>query len=404
MTENERGADSAALKDVAPTSKNNNVGSATRQVIDLDADHVGPKDTGLFRARNQGKNDVGENSSPTFDIPPELTENFILQVSDDEGGTDLNNTMSTPNLKLANLYGDSGATRSSNRRHHALDGEMVGLSKNLFSSPAKSNKKPPRPNVGQTTKSTERSSPTTTGKGKAIMTGSSQNKPTHKQKSVTVPRVMKPMSKPPVDINLTLTEAKMFAFIFGEDLEPCEPIVFVVYAMKVALTQKYYSCIKTWHLPPSFAEDLKYGKTITEMLDLYKNTWMNLTPDLKFIYVPIQQYGHWYLMVVSIPDRTVYHVDSYLPDHDIQDKQVVIRNVRENMHSMMTSDVWGDSGVYTPYDLGAWPIDIARGYLTWALKEMNVRIKTALMMAMDPFNQKKIEIEEAAGRRWEQFA
>ncbi|KAK7260134.1 hypothetical protein RIF29_25929 [Crotalaria pallida] len=266
----------------APSSEHNNVGADARQVIDLDAEHIGSQAHEVFRAHTQGKSDFPGNSSPTFDFPPSLTANFILQVSDDKGGSDLNNIMSTPNLKLGNLYGESGAPRSSKLEAPRSRQDQVG-------------------------------------------------------------------DKPPSQLKGLLQEL----------------VVFTVYAMKVALTQKYYSSIKTWHLPPSFIEDLKCGKSITEMLDLYKNTWMNLTPDLKFIYVPIQEYSHWYLMVVSIPDRTVYLVDSHLPDHYIQDRRTVILNV---------------------------------------LKEMSVRIKTVLMMAMDPFNQLKIEIEQDAERRWEQFA
>ncbi|KAK7268236.1 hypothetical protein RIF29_20931 [Crotalaria pallida] len=138
-------------------------------------------------------------------------------------------------------------------------------------------------------------------------------------------------------------------------------MVFTAYAIKVALAQRYYASIKTWHLPPEFGEDLKYGKSIPDMIDTYKNTWMTYSPELKFIYVPLMEYNHWYLMVVSMSDRTVYHVDSYLQDHDIEDRRAVIRNVCEALYKIMTSDAYGDSAVYTPFDLEQWPIDIARG-------------------------------------------
>ncbi|KAK7243793.1 hypothetical protein RIF29_38605 [Crotalaria pallida] len=74
--------------------------------------------------------------------------------------------------------------------------------------------------------------------------------------------------------------------------------VFTVYAMRVTLTQKYYSCVTTWHLPPSFA-----------------------------IYVPLREGKHWFLMVISLLDRTVYHVDSYLHDQEMEGRRLLIRDV-----------------------------------------------------------------------------
>ncbi|KAK7243427.1 hypothetical protein RIF29_38223 [Crotalaria pallida] len=236
--------------------------------------------------------------------------------------------------------------------------------------------KPPRFGGGQSNCTQFQSTPNAS-KGKAVNIGSLQNRNTPKQKSVSIPRVMKPMFKPPTDINFTLSKAMMFAFIFGEDMELCEPLVFTAYAMKVALTQKY-----SIHAS-------KLGTCLCHSV---------------YIYVPFIEDDHWYLMVVSIRDSTVYHCEA--------------------LYNMMTSDAFGESDFHTPFDLDIWPIDIARGVLKMGtspnkygeymyykqvlnclwLKEMIVRIITALMMAMDdPFNQQKIKIEQEAAKRWEKF-
>ncbi|KAK7287167.1 hypothetical protein RIF29_00261 [Crotalaria pallida] len=376
-------------KDVVDGEKAS-VGDEARNVINNDPIH---NDSDL--------NVMGGHSSPGIDFPPELTANFILQVSDEEGGSGHMNTMSTPNLKLGKLYGDSGAPRSSKRRQNAMPDELGSMGKRLFPSPTSNRQtpmqRPPRSGGGQSSKSSQIQSPAFASKSNSVSNVSSQAKQNTRQRSVSIPRVMKTMFKAPGDINFNLSEAMMFAFIFGDDMDLCEPLVtmgdlrlwrldflnfvpgkeikvtisskysnvsvqiFTVYAMKVALTQKYYSFVTTWHLPPSFAVDLKLGKNTSEMLEIYKDTSMHLSNDLRFIYVPIMEDDHWYLTVISMRDSTAYHADSYLRDCDIPARRLVIRGVCEALYKMMSSDEFGSSAVYCPFDLDAWPIDIARG-------------------------------------------
>ncbi|KAK7259981.1 hypothetical protein RIF29_25640 [Crotalaria pallida] len=341
----------SAVGDVVDGEKAS-VGDEARNVINNDPIH---NDSDL--------NVMGGHSSPGIDFPPELTANFILQVSDEEGGSGHMNTMSTPNLKLGKLYGDSGAPRSSKRRQNAMPDELGSMGKRLFPSPTSNRQtpmqRPPRSGGGQSSKSSQIQSPAFVSKSNSVSNVSSQAKQNTRQRSVSIPRVMKTMFKAPGDINFNLSEAMMFAFIFGDDMDLCEPLVtmgdlrlwrldflnfvpgkeikvtisskysnvsvqiFTVYAMKVALTQKYYSFVTTWHLAPSFAVDLKLGKNTSEMLEIYKDTWMHLSNDLRFIYVPIMEDDHWYLTVISMRDSTAYHCEA--------------------LYKMMSSDEFGSS-------------------------------------------------------------
>ena len=45
------------------------------------------------------------------------------------------------------------------------------------------------------------------------------------------------------------------------------------------------------------------------------------------IYVPIKENDHWYLMVMSIPDKILYHLDSQCKVEDDEPRKHHIRNI-----------------------------------------------------------------------------
>ncbi|XLU78010.1 hypothetical protein S245_001431, partial [Arachis hypogaea] len=55
--------------------------------------------------------------------------------------------------------------------------------------------------------------------------------------------------------------------------------------------------------------------------------YMSPTRDLQFIYVPIKENDHWYLMVMSIPDKILYHLDSHCKVEDGEPRKHHIRNI-----------------------------------------------------------------------------
>ncbi|KAK7266571.1 hypothetical protein RIF29_19220 [Crotalaria pallida] len=349
-------------------------------------------------------------SPPTLDFPPEMYANCILQVSD-EDGSDRTNTFSTPNLKLSNLHWDSsGAPRTSKRRRFATNDVVIDLGRNIFPSPTSKQQTPSSQTksrvVGEMpTNSTQNPSSKSASKGKGVATASTLIKQNVRPKSVTIPRALKTLFKPPADIHFTLTEAMLFAFIFGVDMDLCEPLV----AM---------GDLKLWRLDfLSFAP----GKEITEKARIH------------CLCIEGNTHPEVLLMCYNLASSSfirLYHVDSYLRDQDMDSRRFLIRDVMLSLSDMITSDAFGDSTENAPRDLEEWPIEIARGVpnmgtslnssvwvLQWmlmedafvpnlpgVLKEMSVRIKTAIMMVMDPFNKEKIDIEKDALTHWEKFA
>ncbi|MED6131356.1 hypothetical protein PIB30_009001 [Stylosanthes scabra] len=70
--------------------------------------------------------------------------------------------------------------------------------------------------------------------------------------------------------------------------------------------------ITTWTLPPQFGIDALNSDLLRqEVFEKYKSCWMPKTYALKYIYVPlIDDYFHWFLMVISIEEGKDYVLDS----------------------------------------------------------------------------------------------
>ncbi|CAJ2652777.1 unnamed protein product [Trifolium pratense] len=73
------------------------------------------------------------------------------------------------------------------------------------------------------------------------------------------------------------------------------------------LTKLYGHCLQ-----------LLEGTNIEVLAKKYVADWMIPYTTLKYIYVPIKDiFEHWYLMVISIKDHIVYHLDSCLQSENI---------------------------------------------------------------------------------------
>ncbi|KAK7281625.1 hypothetical protein RIF29_09776 [Crotalaria pallida] len=184
--------------------------------------------------------------------------------------------------------------------------------------------------------------------------------------------------KPPPEIVLNSGEAQLFAYVFDTQLE--------------------------FSLPPEFSEDVMKDKTLEEMESRCISIWMKLSEFLKYIYIPIEVSGHWFLMVVSLVHRCVFHLDTFVPvDEAVERRQLIIK-VLNMLSQIMNSKMFGDDAVHTPPDLAAWSVVVAQGIpnmgnsynssawvLDWVqmedgcvpnplgvLNDMQVRVKTAL--------------------------
>ncbi|XLT65529.1 hypothetical protein HN873_021968 [Arachis hypogaea] len=78
--------------------------------------------------------------------------------------------------------------------------------------------------------------------------------------------------------------------------------------------------------------------SLDKMIATYIYRFMTVTPDLKFIYVPIKEEGdHWYLMVISLLDGKLYQFDSNLNDDQVEPRQEIMKSLALKLSDMVTS-------------------------------------------------------------------
>ncbi|KAJ1426955.1 Ulp1 protease family, C-terminal catalytic domain [Sesbania bispinosa] len=178
-----------------------------------------------------------------------------------------------------------------------------------------------------------------------------------KGKGLAVPKCIKTKFKPSMDMKLTDFEAKLSAYVFYHDNNPNEVI-------------------------------FKCRDVIGTMKD-----FDTLCPDRTIeteIYVPIQEAGgHWYLAVISVSQKMVYHLDSYLDENCVNTRRFHIEKVCEYMSRMIGSDVYppnfGNAFIdLDKYNSAVWIIDWMKmeesfqPNLFGAINEKLVKMKVAM--------------------------
>ncbi|KAJ1388205.1 Papain-like cysteine peptidase superfamily [Sesbania bispinosa] len=124
------------------------------------------------------------------------------------------------------------------------------------------------------------------------------------------------------------TRASLVEFeSLSPDKVPWRKIVMLI-AAKITWMEESEKCPSVWCLPPSFHDDVRMGLTTEDLIDKYMKDWMPIYNDLKYIYVPIEDIaGQWYLMLVSIQDKVIYHLDPYIEQALEHSRRETIRNV-----------------------------------------------------------------------------
>ncbi|KAJ1390845.1 Ulp1 protease family, C-terminal catalytic domain [Sesbania bispinosa] len=203
----------------------------------------------------------------------------------------------------------------------------------------------------------------------------------------TMPKFIKTKFAPTVEMNLNSNEVKLCAYIFHPENDVSEILfkiddivatrkdfdcmappnkvqeeVIKLLAMKSTWWQKK-STIKTiWSLPPSFSKHVNEGSTIEDLLTNYATLWMPPYPKLKHIYVPIQEEtGHWYLAVISLAEKVIYHMDPNVSPKDLEDRQRTIRVLVEVLSQMMVSSCYPPNFYPSMEDLLMWEVSEPQG-------------------------------------------
>ncbi|KAJ1400732.1 Ulp1 protease family, C-terminal catalytic domain [Sesbania bispinosa] len=246
------------------------------------------------------------------------------------------------------------------------------------------------------------------------------------------------------EMSLTTDEMQVATYIFGVDVDfsevvfkigvtratikdfecfcPRKPIEidFVDHmARRITWRQIHINVQTVWALPPSFAvkfftyhyEDVLGGLSKENIARLYVLEWMNSFTCLKYIYVPIKEdNGHVYLMVVSLEEQTIYHLDSSPDGAHMKDRRNNIKKLFSisYVNNPENIDMWDVKGITPPIE-GSHGNDSALWVLQWMamdfafqpnvhglMKENLVRIKTTMTLLLGSHNELRKNLEARA--------
>ncbi|XLS51862.1 hypothetical protein HN51_012539 [Arachis hypogaea] len=182
-----------------------------------------------------------------------------------------------------------------------------------------------------------------------------------------VTRGMKCKFKPNPKMGLKSEEIQAAAFIFSAELDPGEELlkigdvtatrkdfeslcptqqisekILYLTALKCVHNQTLLTWKNVWQLPPTFADTILDGNNLDEILVPMVKQFMQPTKDLQFIYIPMRENEHRYLMVISIHDSIIWQLDSYLEDDDIQRRRTKMTTVAATVEHILKSDIYNE--------------------------------------------------------------
>ncbi|AES95273.1 putative Ulp1 protease family catalytic domain-containing protein [Medicago truncatula] len=322
---------------------------------------------------------------------------------------------------------------------------LTGITKKLFQSPSHRSKIP-------VTNPYLQPRPSPVGRGKTRVNEVRPFIP--RVMNLTLPRGIKWRFKPTPEMHLSPLEVQVCAYVFHPDQDADEPlmtthnmvatradieclcpgkpikdVVLSYVAGKTCWVQKNLSHNAVWVMPPTFHEDVFNGATLYELMDNYTRHWMVSFQTLKYIYIPVKNIliNHWYLMVVSLKDETVYQLDSYLRAEDIESRRATIKTLAEVMSQMVNSSYFATVFMGCKLDFQNWDIKEARGIpncgrsnnsLVWLLEwlemehsfnhnvhgtinENAVRMRTCMSILLGLHNELRSHLEVKSMTFWE---
>ncbi|KAJ1375517.1 Ulp1 protease family, C-terminal catalytic domain [Sesbania bispinosa] len=154
-------------------------------------------------------------------------------------------------------------------------------------------------------------------------------------------------------------------------------------ALQFTLDQRGTKCQNFWMLPPSFAVDALCDKPVEHMLETYASVWMPPYAGLKYIYVPMQEVtSQWFLVVISINDSMIYHLDSFLDERTVIARSLRIKRMTKVLGKCLDSNYYPSKYFKHLSPLGDWEIKVPEPMLdepygensaVWVIEWMHMR-------------------------------
>ncbi|KAJ1443880.1 Ulp1 protease family, C-terminal catalytic domain [Sesbania bispinosa] len=243
--------------------------------------------------------------------------------------------------------------------------------------------------------------------------------------------------KPLTAMQLTAREERLSLYVFQVNGDPSE-VLFKLGDSTLTRDEMSWFCHPNeirekenghsfWILPPEFVNDV-YKWNAETILEKYAKDWMPPLLGLKYIYVPVQECtSQWWLMVISINERVVYHLDSFLEDRSQHARKLTIDKMCMVLSQCIASsdyyptkdfkhinmDKWEikvfDKNPYEPYgeNSAVWIIEwmhMMDAFPTNFVSQINeqvVRMRICLGLLCGHHNELWPEIQEKADYFWD---
>ncbi|KAJ1406489.1 Ulp1 protease family, C-terminal catalytic domain [Sesbania bispinosa] len=238
---------------------------------------------------------------------------------------------------------------------------------------------------------------------------------TYVLKGSILPKSLPTKFSPTTDMGLTPEEAQLSLYIFymnGDQNEllmksehtmayrrdfeclcPGNKIsneIITLMARKCTWMQQHVTLQTTWSLPPKFAHDICEGATVGDHVSDYVFEWMHSFKDLKHIYIPIEDIqNHWYLMVISVDQHIIYHLDSHLNEADVDRRHATMRTIGDFISKIVATNYYPPSFGDVYMNLSDWEIMEALGMLN-----TGQRMRLALEFITGDHNEIKTKLQE----------
>ncbi|GAU39981.1 hypothetical protein TSUD_211020 [Trifolium subterraneum] len=145
----------------------------------------------------------------------------------------------------------------------------------------------------------------------------------------TLPKYLKCKFEPVKPMDLRPEEAVLCLYMFSDYVDDCQqsPTVIKVGDYCWGLRSDFQCMIPEGYVGDRTQIDMKTSEDVLEKM--FGSQFMPPFQHLKYIYVPIEDHElfHWYLMVINIPLRKIYHLDTNMVDSTIKKKHDKIRAV-----------------------------------------------------------------------------
>ncbi|KAJ1384860.1 Papain-like cysteine peptidase superfamily [Sesbania bispinosa] len=136
-----------------------------------------------------------------------------------------------------------------------------------------------------------------------------------------------------------------------------EEQIFTMMACKATWMQHHITTPTIWSLPPSFSDDILKERALEQILTEYCKYWMEPFSTLKFVYLSLKdETQHWFLAVISIYEKLVYHLDCDLLALALIRRWEVIRTVLSDFEQVIASNKYPVTFIGTDIKFDKWEI------------------------------------------------